>query len=297
MINHPTPTFPNSQMESLRSALPLLLLFLLPAAVHGWGVDGHYTTCKIAQGRLSPAASNAVKDLLPKYAEGDLASQCSWADHVKFRYHWSSALHYIDTPDNLCTYQYTRDCKDEDGVAGRCVAGAINNYTTQLLDYGKQTTQYNLTEALLFLSHFMGDIHQPLHVGFTSDRGGNSINVHWFTRKSELHHVWDDSIIETAEERFYDSNVENLVNAIQTNITKEWADQVPAWEKCARNQNTCPNIYASEGIKAACSWAYKGVGNDSVLGEDYFLSRLPIVNWRLAQGGVRLAATLNKIFG
>ncbi|CAH1440789.1 unnamed protein product [Lactuca virosa] len=46
------------------------------------------------------------------------------------------------------------------GVARRCVAGAINNYTTQLLDYGKQTSQYNLTEALLFLSHFMGDIHQ-----------------------------------------------------------------------------------------------------------------------------------------
>ncbi|CAI9299889.1 unnamed protein product [Lactuca saligna] len=47
-------------------------------------------------------------------------------------------------------------------VAKRCVAGAINNYTTQLLDYGKQASQYNLTEALLFLSHFMGDIHQFL---------------------------------------------------------------------------------------------------------------------------------------
>nr|GEX42793.1 probable inactive purple acid phosphatase 1 [Tanacetum cinerariifolium] len=54
--------------------------------------------------------------------------------------------------------------------------------------------------------------------------------------------------------------------------------------------------YASEGIKAACNWAYKGVANDSVLRDEYFLSRLPIVNMRLAQGGVRLAATLNRIF-
>ncbi|KAI7745518.1 hypothetical protein M8C21_015306 [Ambrosia artemisiifolia] len=285
-------------MESLRyPALLLLVVFIAPVAVRGWGVDGHFITCKIAQGRLGQTAADAVNSLLPEYAGGDLASLCSWADHVKFRYHWSSALHYIDTPDNLCTYQYRRDCKDEDGVTGRCVAGAIMNYTTQLLDYGKQTSEYNLTEALLFLSHFMGDIHQPLHVGFTSDRGGNTIDVHWYTRKAVLHHVWDDSIIETEEERFYGSNVETLTNAIETNITKVWGDQVQAWEKCSGNQKTCPNIYATEGIKAACNWAYKGAANGSVLEDEYFLSRLPIVNWRLAQGGVRLAANLNRIFG
>lgn len=92
-------------MEFLR-ALSFLLLFVLPVTVRGWGVDGHFATCKIAQGRLSQAATDAVNELLPEYAQGDLASLCSWADHVKFRYHWSSALHYIDTPDNLCTYQY-----------------------------------------------------------------------------------------------------------------------------------------------------------------------------------------------
>ncbi|XP_076951187.1 endonuclease 2-like [Bidens hawaiensis] len=284
---------------SLRSLALVLLLFVYvaPVSVRAWGVDGHYMTCKIAQGRLSQTALDAVNSLLPDYASGDLASLCSWADHVKFRYHWSSPLHYIDTPDNLCTYQYRRDCKDEDGVLGNCVSGAITNYTTQLLDYGTQTSQYNLTEALLFLSHFMGDIHQPLHVGFTSDRGGNTIDVHWFTRKAVLHHVWDDSIIETAEERFYDSNVDNLVDAIETNITSVWADQVQAWEKCSGSQKACPNIYATEGIKDACNWAYKDVTNGTVLEDEYFLSRLPIVNMRLAQGGVRLAADLNRIFG
>ncbi|GKB93425.1 endonuclease 2 [Tanacetum coccineum] len=282
-------------MESMRP-FALVLLFILPVTVCGWGVDGHFATCKIAQGRLSQAAADAVNQLLPQYAKGDLASLCSWADHVKFRYRWSSPLHYIDTPDNLCTYQFTRDCKDADGVRGRCVAGAVRNYTTQLLEYSNQTSQYNLTESLLFLSHFMGDIHQPLHVGFTSDRGGNAIDVHWFTRKAVLHHVWDDSIIESAEDRFYGSNVENYIDAIQSNITNEWADKVEKWESCSGNQTTCPNIYASEGIKAACNWAYKGVANDSVLRDEYFLSRLPIVNMRLAQGGVRLAATLNRIF-
>ncbi|KAI9169109.1 hypothetical protein LWI28_007077 [Acer negundo] len=239
--------------------------------IHGWGTDGHLTVCRIAQSRLSEAAAEAVKKLLPETAENDLGSVCSWADQVKFRYRWSSPLHYIDTPDDLCTYQYNRDCKDENGEKGRCVAGAINNYTTQLLTYNSAASQaeYNLTEALLFLSHYMGDIHQ----------------------------VWDANIIETAEERLYDSNVDDLIDAIQQNITTEWVDLVKRWETCSANKTTCPDIYASEGIKAACDWAYKGASEGSTLEDDYFDSRLPIVNLRLAQGGVRLAATLNRIFG
>ncbi|GFP84664.1 endonuclease 2 [Phtheirospermum japonicum] len=276
-------------------AFALFLLFCVPTA-YGWGIDGHHIICKLAQPRLTKAAASAVSELLPPDAQNDLSSLCSWADRVRFRYHWSAPLHFIDTPDNLCTYQYKRDCKDEAGVEDRCVAGAINNYTTQLLSYANTSSapQYNLTEALLFLSHFIGDIHQPLHVGFTSDRGANTIDVHWYRRKSVLHHVWDTNIIETAEKRFYDSDVNQLIDALQQNITTVWSDQATAWEAC--NKTACPDLYASEGIKAACDWAYKGVEEDSILEDDYFLSRRPVVNLRLAQGGVRLAATLNRIF-
>ncbi|KAJ4843485.1 Endonuclease 2 [Turnera subulata] len=278
-------------------ALTVVSVSLLFPVIHGWGIDGHFTVCSIAQPRLSEAAADAVKQLLPEYANNDLGSLCSWADNVRFRYPWSGPLHYVNTPD-VCNYKYTRDCEDENGEKGRCVSGAIKNYTTQLLTYndGSSQTDYNLTEALLFLSHFMGDIHQPLHAGFASDKGGNTIDVHWYTRKQVLHHVWDASIIETAEERFYDSNVDQFIDAIQQNITTAWKDLVDGWETCGGNLKTCPDKYASEGIKAACDWAYKGAEEGSVLEDDYFLSRFPIVNLRLAQGGVRLAATLNRIF-
>lgn len=152
-----------NQIWLLHVMMIITALFLYSAPnVHGWGIEGHTIVCKIAQARLDDAAAKAVKELLPESAQGDLSSLCVWADHVKFRYHWSSPLHYINTPD-VCSYQYNRDCKDEDGVKGRCVAGAIYNYTTQLLTYNTAAAskpQYNLTEALLFLSHFMGDIHQ-----------------------------------------------------------------------------------------------------------------------------------------
>jgi len=60
------------------------------------------------QGYLSEDALFAVKQLLPDSAEGDLAAVCSWADEVRFNYHyrWSSALHYVDTPDFKCNYEY-----------------------------------------------------------------------------------------------------------------------------------------------------------------------------------------------
>ncbi|KAE8663562.1 Endonuclease 2 [Hibiscus syriacus] len=281
------------KMQMILALCPFVMLVTIPAT-YGWGTDGHSIICKIAQSRLSNAAADAVKQLLPKWVEDDLAAVCSWADRVKFRYRWSSPLHFINTPE-ICSYRYS----NEDGVADRCVAGAINNYTSQLLTYNSASNeaQYNLTESLLFLSHLMGDVHQPLHVGFAADKGGNTIDVHWYKRKAVLHHVWDTNMIETAEERFYDSNVDSMVDAIQHNITGEWAKEVKRWESCSLNKTACPDIYASEGIKAACDWAYKGVEQKSVLEDDYFLSRLPVVHRRLAQGGVRLAATLNRIFG
>ncbi|XP_073134010.1 endonuclease 2-like [Henckelia pumila] len=109
-------------MESkVQFLLFIALLVCIPVA-KGWGIDGHLIICRIYQPRLCEAAADAVSRLLPTYAGGDLGSVCSWADHIKFQYHWSSALHYIDTPDDLCTYQYNRDCKDEEGIQDRCVA-------------------------------------------------------------------------------------------------------------------------------------------------------------------------------
>ncbi|XP_057419977.1 endonuclease 4-like [Lotus japonicus] len=278
----------------------LLLLIPLPTLL-GWGKHGHYAICKITQEYLSEDALFAVKQLLPDSAEGDLAAICSWPDEVRrnYRYRWSSALHYVDTPDFKCNYDYCRDCHDSYGHQHKCVTGAIYNYTMQLKSDNADTSpelRYNLTEALMFLSHFVGDVHQPLHVGFTGDLGGNSITVRWYRRKTNLHHVWDDMIIESALKTFYGSDLSIMIQAIQRNITDIWSNDVSIWEHCAHNYTACPDRYASESIKLACKYAYKNATPGSTLEDEYFLSRLPIVEKRLAQGGVRLAAILNRIF-
>ncbi|XP_057478798.1 endonuclease 2-like [Actinidia eriantha] len=206
-------------MESCRFHILVLvsMLFSCPF-VNSWGYDGHLITCRIAQTRLNKAAANAVMKLLPDFAHNDLGSVCSWADRIKPRYNWSSPLHHVNTDDNLCSYQYEKNCKDQNNVLGRCVVGAINNYTNQLLSFYNGTSKYSLTEALLFLSHFMGDIHQPLHVGFASDRGGNTIGVHWYGKIENLPLVWDSSIIQTETKKFYLSDVDKLIPTIRRNI-------------------------------------------------------------------------------
>ncbi|KAG6392237.1 hypothetical protein SASPL_146450 [Salvia splendens] len=172
----PTPSLERAGQNKHRKAQPV-----------AWSKEGHAMTCKIAQDLLEPEENHAVQMLLPDYAKGDLSSLCVWSDQVRHWYkcRWTSPLHFIDSPDQACNFKYQRDCHDAKGVKDMCVAGAIRNFTEQLSHYhhGSSDRRYNMTEALLFLAHFMGDIHQPMHVGFTSDEGGNTVELRWFRHK------------------------------------------------------------------------------------------------------------------
>ncbi|KAL0398651.1 UNVERIFIED_CONTAM: Endonuclease 1 [Sesamum radiatum] len=247
------------------------------------------------QDLLEPEAKHAVQMLLPDYVNGDLSALCVWPDQVRhwYRYRWTSSLHFIDTPDQAW------DCHDPHGVKDMCVAGAIQNFTNQLSHYrhGTSDRRHNMTEALLFLAHFMGDIHQPMHVGFTSDEGGNTIDLRWFRHKSNLHHVWDREIILTAAADYYGKDFNLLQEDIEGNFTDGiWSADLASWRDCT-DLVSCVNKYAAESINIACKWGYKDVESGDTLSDDYFNSRLPIVMKRIAQGGVRLAMILNRVLG
>ncbi|CAI9087571.1 OLC1v1021678C1 [Oldenlandia corymbosa var. corymbosa] len=308
----------------------LVLLVLIPRS-YGWGREGHYATCKIAEGYLSEDAVAGVTKLLPLHAEGELAAVCSWADEIRIHHRWSGALHFADTPDFLCNYSYCRDCHDSAQLKDRCVTGGIYNYTKQLKLGPDSGITYNLTEALMFLAHFIGDVHQPLHAGFLGDLGGNGVTLQWYSQKTNLHRVWDDMIIESALKTYYNGNLMTMIRSIQENMLNDDFDDISSWDSC--DATVCPDTYvlillksvdcrimacydnvysltsfllffyasmevryASESINLACKFAYRNATPGSTLGDDYFVSRLPIVEKRLAQGGVRLAAVLNRIF-
>ncbi|XP_028767641.1 endonuclease 1-like [Neltuma alba] len=277
------------------------VLFMTVPGALSWSKEGHMMTCRIAQSLLEAEAEEAVKNLLPDYVKGDLSELCVWPDQIRhwYKYRWTSPLHFIDTPDNKCSFDYSRDCHDSNDVQDMCVAGAVQNFTSQLLHYKEGTgdRRNNITEALLFLSHFMGDIHQPMHVGFTSDEGGNTIDLRWFRHKSNLHHVWDKEIIATALKDYYEKDFNLLLEDIEGNYTDGiWSDDVQSWSHC-KDLSSCVNSWAKESIQIACKWGYKGVESGMTLADDYFNSRMPLVMKRIAQGGIRLAMILNQVFG
>ncbi|KAL0757767.1 hypothetical protein Bca101_095435 [Brassica carinata] len=303
--------------SAFRSSTALVLVFGVAVLcsvtpVQGWSKEGHILTCRIAQildlrsytiklillkndiamkfykqNLLEAGPAHAVKNLLPDYVKGDLSVLCVWPDQIRYwyKYRWTSPLHYIDTPDQACSYEYDRDCHDQHGLKDMCVDGAIQNFTSQLQHYseGISDPRHNMTEALLFLSHFVGDIHQPMHVGFTSDEGGNTIKLRW-------------EIILTALKEYYDKDLDLLQEDLEKNITNGlWKDDISSWTEC-NDLLACPHTYASESIELACKYGYEGVKSGVTLSEEYFDTRMPIVMKRIVQGGLRLAMILNRIF-
>ena len=142
-----------------------------------WGPVGHGLVARLAQSQLTPIANNWVQEFIPNDLNGDLSRIASWPDLLLYantnpldynQWQWSRELHYINTPDWNCTYSAARDC-----VRERCIEGALKNYSSRLVDDNCDYAEQQ--EALFFLVHFLGDVHQPLHCGFRSDFGGNSV--------------------------------------------------------------------------------------------------------------------------
>ena len=162
--------------SSISVLLLLLLLTNSPLDVRGWGFVGHRLVARLAQSRLTDETSAWMKQLIPWHWNGELSSMSAWADQILYNdsnptgypnWQWSRPHHFINTPDWLCEYQRARDCANE-----HCIHGAILNYTSRLKD---DLPEVQHQEALSFLIHHLGDIHQPLHTGFVSDYGGNSV--------------------------------------------------------------------------------------------------------------------------
>ena len=157
-----------------------ILSSIFISTVNGWGPIGHSLVARIAQSNLTNLSRTFIRNHLPWYTTGDLSMIASWADNILYpdtnpvdylNWQWSKELHYVNTPDWVCNYDRIRDCNWKGGQG--CVDGGIQNYTGRLADHKQDDIQRE--QALKFLVHLIGDVHQPLHAGFVGDKGGNSI--------------------------------------------------------------------------------------------------------------------------
>lgn len=290
-----------SRTLTLAATFAVVCLFIAPTVA--WGPIGHATVAALAQSRLSREANAMVTKLLNGQS---MASVASWADDVRPQpeWSWSAPLHYLNTPDQKCSYQYTRDCVDGN-LKGYCVAGAIANFTSQIT-----ANDVTADQALKFVIHFVGDIHQPLHCGFDGDEGGNLVNITYFGQQERLHAIWDTNMIDTMLDRFYNGKSDGWLKDLQKRVASggEWSQNATQWAKCddSTTQN-CITPIADESIQAACEYSYQcqsqgsapchseGVLTQPALADAYFNASYPVINQRIAQGGVRLAAFLNRL--
>lgn len=178
-------------LRSLR-LLPLLAaLFLITLPAMAWGPNGHAIVADIAQRHLDAGALHAVRQLLALEGHRNLDQVASWPDEIRRDHPRTGPWHYVDTPLDEPRYVASRDCR-----RGNCIVDKLP-YFVHVLGDRKATPQARL-EALKWVVHLVGDIHQPMHNVDNDDKGGNTVQVVFFGRPTNLHRVWDREMIEQA---------------------------------------------------------------------------------------------------
>jgi len=275
-------------------------LFSTIHAVPLWGAIGHSVTGLLAQRILTGAAPEKIYNLIPQQ-NGELSKVANWADQVRNQnaYKWSAPLHYADTPDWACYYTST-DCEHD-----MCVVSAIYNYTERQNQPSLPLSQRS--EALKFFVHFVGDVHQPLHVGFIGNLGGNSLKGYFMGSSTNLHSVWDSGLINVLLSERFGGDQNQFADYLWSRINGDWGWQVPAWRRCSDGAAfasfaSCPDEWADESAHLACDYAYveadgkTPISNNFDLGRDYYDRNIEVVQIQLAKAGVRMANVLNNLY-
>ncbi|KXJ85229.1 putative nuclease PA3 [Microdochium bolleyi] len=283
------------------TALKTLVLGLACAnTASAWGVLGHATVAYVAQNYVDSATATWAQGLLGDTSDSFLAKVASWADTYRTTAagKWSAPLHFIDaedSPPTNCNIDYARDC----GAAG-CSISAVANYTTRINN--SKLTKANRAEALKFLTHFIGDISQPLHDEALS-RGGNDIAVTFDGFSTDnLHAIWDTYIPQKdvggsalADAQTWSTQLIAAINAggKYAKAKSSWiagddiADPVGTATRWAADANALVcSVVMPQGVAAL----QKGD-----LYPDYYNSVLPTIEMQLAKAGYRLANWLNKL--
>ena len=256
----------------MKSILVIFLLLVQTNYSHPpvWSKTGHRVTGEIAQRHLTRKARKAVNKLLKGQS---LAEVSNYADDIKSdpEYREFGPWHYVNYPDD-------RDYTDfEPNPSGDIVMG-IQHCISVLED--ETSSESDRVFYLKMLVHFLGDLHQPLHVGRAADKGGNDIQIRWFDTGSNLHRLWDSNMID-----HYRMSYTELANKLPDPSKKEikalQAGDVYQWVE--ETQELATMVYNSAEV-----------GEE--LGYVYIYKHWPTVEQQLLRGGLRLAAVLNKIY-
>lgn len=256
--------------------LSFTLLLFLPSLAPAWGRVGHQVIGQIAGEHLTPETKAVVAELLEPGET--LASVSTWADEVRGQRRETGPWHYINwalEDDEPTTHPLHFE---EDNVVR-----AVYEQLAILRD----TEKPNLArqEALKYVVHFVGDLHQPLHAGTGEDRGGNTIDVFFDGASTNLHRVWDSQIID-----LWGKSMEDIVADLLATATPERKKSI--MQGTPYEWTVESHCYTRDVAYAHLPKAEEGVAQPD-LAQGYAQQMTPLVRQRLLEGGLRLALVLN----
>jgi S1/P1 Nuclease len=304
-------------------SLYLLVLLFWPTAAQAWGCKGHQTVALIAEKHLTTEArqwvlkllsENPIDPKLSRYCGGasrDLMADAStWADDVRGE-RKNGPWHYIDIPRGSKRGPLEPFCGQEG-----CVTRAISEQLAILKD--PKADAVKRAEALRYIIHFVGDLHQPLHTVTNADEGGNCVPVKYFRRgphehnysfSPNLHSIWDTAILERDAEGADPAEYAETLDA-------QFAADIEGWQKAgihvdewvwegydfAENVvygDLTPKVAIEPNVVVhSCSddnnLGERLLHQNITAGEAYQEKAASVTEKRIAEGGVRLAMILNE---
>lgn len=270
----------------------VLIMAFSPAAL-AWSVLGHRLVGELASRHLTPAVDAEVRLLLAGEPDPTLAGVAVWADTLRdsdpARFKATSTWHYINTPPGTCDFQPARDC-----AGGNCVIGAIEAQRAILAD--RSLPREARRDALKFLVHFVGDVHQPMHANNHPDKGGNDFQISLRTAiqpeayarsryvngvmGTNLHAIWDYYVL-----------------AERGLTLPQYAERLDAlpWPPMPDGPLSPPAAWAGESCRLI---AARGLYPEShKMDRSYPDAMRPLAEQRVRQAAYRLSVLLNETLG
>lgn len=279
-------------MKTMRRPLLIAFLLLLAPAAMGWSALGHRLVGELAQNHLTPATRAQVDQLLAGEPDPTLGGVATWADTLRDsdppRFKQTQGWHYVNFHSTGCDYQPKRDCPD-----GNCVIAAIAKQIAILADRSQPLAARR--DALKFVVHFVGDVHQPLHASNRDDKGGNTYQISLrtdlvpesYARKNyvdgvmgtNLHSIWDYYILGSKK--------------LELSPYAQRLDALP-WPPAAP-QTMDPAAWAGESCRLIDSRHL--YPEQHRMDSTYLDAERPLAEQRVRQAAYRLAALLNTALG
>ncbi|MGH9715337.1 MAG: S1/P1 nuclease [Candidatus Acidiferrales bacterium] len=319
---------------SCRLLIPILILisidFACAPSARAWGCQGHQTIAYIAEAHLTPRARTmALKILAASPIDPSLSRWCrprasdpfadasTWADDVRSQRPNTAQWHFIDIPRGAHRGNLAPYCPPATG----CVVSALESQIRVLKN--PRASPKDRADALRFVIHFVGDMHQPLHDVTNNDLGGNCVPVEFFGQQPRetndereyfspnLHAIWDDGIIDR-----FDRGESS--RQLARDLDRKFRAQIAVWEKQPTNfaawvweahaladsvaYGKLPHAIPIESPKPVSSCAddhhvgERMLGYHEDLGAAYEAAAAPVVQRQLARAGARLADVLNSLW-